>query len=247
MPLGLDKVPAKKMVLFFVVDTSFSMEGAKIGALNNAVEEVLPMIGKISQDNNDAEIEIAALQFSSGVKWSYPNPILAENFSWRNLTVDGTTDFGAACTELASKLNQNSGGFMQSASGSYAPVFILLSDGCPTDSYQAPLNNLKGKKWFNAGVKIAIAIGDDANKDVLEEFTGSKEAVFTVHNIDALKKIIRCVSVTSSQVASQSTDTSTKTKQQQVEEQISTTLKDDIDKGTVTPATGGNGIDDDWD
>jgi uncharacterized protein YegL len=246
MSITNEKMPAKKLVLFFVVDTSYSMEGAKIGALNDAVEEVLPMVGKISKDNNDAEIEIAVLQFSSGVKWSYPNPILAEGFSWRTLTVDGMTDFGAACTELLSKLTTKAGGFMKSASGSFAPVFILLSDGGPTDSYQVPLKNLKEKNWFKHGVKIAISIGDDANKSVLEEFTGSKEAVYTVHNIDALKKIIRCVSVTSSQVASQATDISNKTKQQQVEEQINTVLNEEIGTGTVTPATGGNSIDDDW-
>ncbi|NVK66741.1 MAG: VWA domain-containing protein [Flavobacteriales bacterium] len=246
MPIKNDPLPAKKLVLFFVVDTSYSMEGAKIGALNNAVEEVIPMLGEISKDNNDAIVEIAVLQFSSGVKWSYSSPIPAENFSWRTLSVDGATDFGAACTELLSKLTTKGDGFMSSPSGAFAPVFILLSDGGPTDNYKTPLKNLREKNWFKAGVRIAIAIGDDANLSVLEEFTGSKESVFTVHNIEALKKIIRCVSVTSSSVASKTTDTANETKQEQIEKEISNEMQEEIKDGEITPATGGEALDDDW-
>ena len=51
-----------------------------------------------------------------------------------------------------------------------------------------------------------MAIGDDANKDVLKEFTGSMEAVLEVHNAAMLKKMIKFVSVRASQVASKSSN-----------------------------------------
>jgi hypothetical protein len=47
-------------------------------------------------------------------------------------------------------------------------------------------------------------------------------------------------------VASKSSDTSTDSKQQQVEKQIATDLDADLKVGTITPATGGTSIDDDW-
>lgn len=53
-------------------------------------------------------------------------------------------------------------------------------------------------------IKVAVAIGEDANRDVLAEFTGSKEAVVAVHTPEALVKMIRFVSVTASQIGSQS-------------------------------------------
>lgn len=246
MPIKIDPIPAKKLVLFFIVDTSYSMEGAKIGALNNAVEHVLPMVGEISKNNNDSDIEIAVLQFSSGVKWFYPKPVLAENFSWRTLTVDGATDFGAACKELSLKLTTKDGGFMYHPNGAFAPVFILLSDGAPTDLYQIPLKKLTEINWFKAGIKIAIAIGEDANVTVLSEFTGSLESVYTVHNVEALKKIIRCVTITSSMVGSKSSDTSTDSKQEQIQKTIIKDLDEDLKKGTITPAIGGNSVNDDW-
>jgi uncharacterized protein YegL len=119
-----------------------------------------------------------------------------------------------------------------------------MSDGEPTDNYQVGLNKLKSNNWFKSALKFAIAIGDDANKDVLEEFTGSKEAILTVHNTDALKKIIRMVSVTSSQIASTSTTSGDKTKQEQMNEKIQeqTAEMDGVDTVDTT-----NPTDDDWD
>ena len=50
-------VPRRTMTLFFVIDTSGSMAGNKIGAVNDAVENVLPMLDEISASNPDAEIK----------------------------------------------------------------------------------------------------------------------------------------------------------------------------------------------
>lgn len=212
-------VPRRTMTLFFVIDTSGSMEGNKIGAVNDAVVNVLPMLNDISETNPDAEIKVAALEFSNGVNWLYDEPKLAKDFIWQDVTASGLTSLGAACSELASKLSR-SGGFMQSASGSFAPAIILLSDGGPTDDYNTGLAKLRANNWFKSAIKIAIAIGDDADKDVLKDFTGSSEAVITVHNIDALKQIIRVVAVTSSQIGSKSSTAGETTKQEQVVKDI---------------------------
>ena len=131
-------VPRRTMTLFFLIDTSGSMEGNKIGAVNDAVVNVLPMLNDISETNPDAEIKVAALEFSSGVNWLYDEPKLAKDFIWQDVTAGGLTSLGGACAELAAKLSRN-GGFMQSASGSFAPAIILLSDGGPTDNYEVGL------------------------------------------------------------------------------------------------------------
>ena len=43
-------VPRRTMTLFFLIDTSGSMEGNKIGAVNDAVANVLPMLNEISTE-----------------------------------------------------------------------------------------------------------------------------------------------------------------------------------------------------
>ena len=207
-PFEVESVPRRVMPLIFMIDTSGSMGGNKIAALNTAVRESLDEVGEISHNNADAQIKVGALEFSSDAQWMYPQLEDSESFQWQDLQAGGLTSFGAALDELNSKLSK-SHGFMSEPTGTRAPAIILLSDGEPTDEYKHALEKLKGNNWFKIAVKVAIAIGDDANKDVLAEFTGNIEAVITVHDIQQLRKIIRVVSVTSSMVASQSSSVGT--------------------------------------
>ena len=249
MPL-LDEtveVPRRTMTLFFLLDVSGSMEGQKIGAVNDAVVNVLPIIKDISETNPDAEIKIAVLKFSSGCDWLYDEPKSVEDFAYQDAVAGGLTSLGQACQELASKLSRS--GFMKSASGSFAPAIILLSDGGPTDDFQSGLRRLKDNNWFKAAIKIAIAIGDDADKDVLKDFTGSSEAVITVHNIEALKQIIRVVAVTSSQIGSKSSSAGDATKQDQVIKDVQDAVQN-VD-GAESDSTSASNVDssqyiDDW-
>ena len=94
---SFDKVeaaPRRVMTLIFLVDTSGSMEGEKMGQVNDTIENILPEIGEISSTNADAEIKIAVLEFSSGIEWMYPEPISAEDFTWQNLEAGGLTSMG---------------------------------------------------------------------------------------------------------------------------------------------------------
>lgn len=240
----VESVPRRTMTLFFVIDTSSSMSGNKIGAVNDAIVNVLPILEDISAENSDAEIKVAALEFSSGCKWLYNEPKLANEFIWQDVTASGLTSLGEACMELSSKLSRN--GFMKSASGSFAPVIILLSDGGPTDNYKSGLAKLQENNWFKAAIKIAIAIGEKADLDVLTDFTGNVEAVFTVHNIDALKQIIRVVAVTSSQIGSKSSTAGNTNKQEQVVEEIKNNVEN-ISGAESATNVDTSSYDDDWD
>ena len=93
---------------------------------------------------------------------------------------------------------------MSDASGSFAPAIFLMSDGEPTDNYQDALNKLKQNNWFKKSIKVALAIGEQANKIVLEEFVGNSEAVLTAHDPSTLMKMIQFVSVRSSEIGSRS-------------------------------------------
>lgn len=198
------EVPRRTMVLFFVVDCSGSMSGSKIGTVNSAIEEIVPEIKNISEENADAQIKVATLAFSTGAQWMDSAPVAAENYRWNYLDANGVTDLGEACTQLNEKLSRNA--FMSDVTGSFAPAIFLMSDGEPTDNYRHGLDKLKQNNWFKKAIKVAVAIGDDANQTVLSEFTGNSEAVITVHSPEALKKWIRFVSVTASQIGSKSSN-----------------------------------------
>ena len=208
----LDQVtpsPRKIMTLFYIVDTSGSMSSDKIGSVNSAMEEAITVdLPDISTANDDAEIRVAIMQFSSGCSWITPSsgPIGIGDVIWNDLHVNGLTDLGAACVELDKKLSRNE--FLESQTGAYAPVILLFSDGGPTDNWEKGLEQLKKNNWFKHAIKIAIAIGEDADKTVLATFTGTPESVIAVNDKHTLKALIRKVSVRASEFQSHSKQTS---------------------------------------
>ena len=247
----VDQLPRRTLTVFFLIDTSGSMAGGKISSLNVAIRDTLPMLEQISSENTDTEIKIAALQFASGCDWMYPRPLPVEDFEWNDLEATGLTSLGAAYQELLKKLSQTSG-FMQEANASCAPVMILFSDGVPTDDAKHSLEHLKTNNWYKAAIKIAVAIGDDANKDVLKEFVNdNSEAVLTVHNVTDLKKMIYLVSVTATQVASKGVSVGTdapESRQEEVMQDIKKTIKNDssLKKVDVGADADDNKGSDDW-
>ena len=202
-------VARRTMVLFFVVDCSGSMAGSKIGAVNSAIEEIVPELSSISASNADSQIKIATLAFSTGADWVTSSPVEAEHFVWNYLEAYGVTDWGDACCQLNAKLSKND--FLSDSTGSFAPAIFLMSDGEPTDDYKHGLEKLKQNNWYKKAIKVAIAIGENANKNILAEFTGTPESVITVHHPEALKKWIKFVSVRASEIGSRSANSNSGT------------------------------------
>ena len=196
--------PRKVMTLFYLIDTSESMTGSRIGTVNSAMEECQNLLKEMAQSNDDAEIKVAVLQFSSGCSWITPTtgPVSLDMWQWEDLRPGGITDFGAALIELDKKLSRKE--FLQSQTGAYAPVILLFSDGGPTDNWKKGLEILKKNNWFKHAIKIAIDIDSGSERRVLEEFTGHSEAILEAKNQSILKKMIREVSVRASDFQSHS-------------------------------------------
>ena len=206
--MGLVKkvqVARRMCPVIFMLDTSGSMAGAPIGAVNAAIEGVLPELISMNESNSDNEIKVGVMTFDSEVRWitgdsGLVSPEDLKN-SWNDLNADGLTSMGEAFLELKRRLSIKEGGFMKRASGSVAPVLFLLSDGDPTDDYQYGLNKLQENSWYKVAAKVAIGYGE-SNDDVLREFTRNVETVLHTNNPQDLKKLIRFVAITSSRVAS---------------------------------------------
>jgi uncharacterized protein YegL len=194
-------ITRRQMVMFFLIDTSGSMEGTKISSVNTAIREVIPELRDVG--GADIDLKIAVLEFSTGLRWQNPaGPVSVETFAWNNLAAGGVTNMGAAFHELNAKLSRNS--FLQAPSASLAPVIILMSDGLPSDEWENSLGVLKNNTWYKSAVKVALAIGSDADAEVLARFTGDPEAVLTVYTPETLRAWIKKVSITSSQIGSRS-------------------------------------------
>lgn len=191
------ELASRPLHFFWVVDCSGSMYGEKIGAVNHAIQSVIPEMADAALENPNAKLLIRTLKFSTGATWITSNPVPVEDFEWEDLEANGITDLGKAYDLLAGQLT-----IPPMTDRALPPVIVLLSDGCPTDNYKDSLNKLKSLPWGKKAVKIAISIGQDADNDVLADFTGNSELVLQANNAVALTNMIKWASTAASVVSS---------------------------------------------
>lgn len=182
-------VGSRPLHFFWIVDTSGSMSyDGKIQELNTAVKEALPNMRSAAASNPEAEVLVRVLSFESSASW-VTQPTKVEDFVWENLTTGGLTAMGEALTKVADQLKMP-----PMSSRGLPPVLALVSDGQPTDEFTAGLARLNGEPWAKRAVRCAIAIGRDADHDVLRAFTGPEYPVFHAGNSDQLAAFIRWMS-----------------------------------------------------
>ena len=87
----------------------------------------------------------------------------------------------------------------------FPPVLVLVTDGRPTDSWKESLRHLLEIPWGSKAVRMAIAIGRDANHGVLQEFIGRDSGRRPLHagSPDDLAALIRWTSTVVVRQASQ--------------------------------------------
>lgn len=204
---GLDRAPRKDLHVFYVLDTSGSMEGAKISALNHAMEETTTALKDLAKANADANLKIAVLEFNSGCKWMTPNgpESLEEDFVYEYLGSGGLTDIGSALLDLDEKLSRNA--FLDSMTGALMPVIIFMTDGYATDDYKKALEQIRQNRWFSRATKIGFALGEDPDVAMIANIVGNSEAVIKTTDLDLFKRLMKFVSVSASMLASKSRTT----------------------------------------
>ncbi|MGP3971291.1 vWA domain-containing protein [Streptomyces sp. 6N223] len=155
----------------WLLDCSTSMAIAgKINQLNFAIREAIPEMRSAADDNPAASLVVRAITFSSGAYWHIRTPTPVKEFEWRDVQASGGTDLGKALKLVSKELT--SPPMPQRA---LRPVLALVSDGLPMDDWRAGLRSVDATPWGKRSVRVAIGIGDDADKGMLKEFLGNPE------------------------------------------------------------------------
>ncbi len=162
---------AKRPLQFiWMVDCSGSMQGKKIESLNFAIREAIKPMQDVADENPNAEIFVRAVKFSDGAQWHVPQAKEVHDFRWPEVDADGVTDMGKALSMVADALKVEN-----MPQRGLPPVLVLVSDGQPTDDFGGGLKKLLDQPWGKKAVRISVAIGDDADLDVLQKFIGNAE------------------------------------------------------------------------
>ncbi len=143
----------------------------KIQALNQAIRQSLPGMAAVAQQNPEARVLVRAVSFSDQAIWHLAEPTPVQKLQWLDLKADGITAMGSALELVASVLQSP-----PMEERALPPVLVLISDGQPTDDFETSLAKLMRLPWAQKAVRLAIAMGHDADHDVLQQFIGPEPA-----------------------------------------------------------------------
>lgn len=185
------ELASRPLHFFWICDCSGSMQAdGKIQSLNNAIKEAIPHTRKAAADNPNAQVFVRAVRFSDGAQWHVVQPTPVADFRWTDLTPGGLTDMGKALALVAEQLEMP-----PMTDRALPPILVLVSDGRPTDDFGDGLRRLMELPWGRRAVRIAIAIGEDADHGPLQEFIANPEIpVLQANNSETLVNYIRWAS-----------------------------------------------------
>ncbi|NMO54285.1 tellurium resistance protein [Actinoplanes sp. TBRC 11911] len=190
---------SRPLHFFWITDCSGSMaSGGKIQSLNSAIREALPHMRRVAHENPNAQVLVRVLTFATNARWLTAAPVPIEQFTWTDLQAGGVTDLGRALTMVADALK-----VPPMSARALQPVLAVVSDGRPTDRFEEGLAELLRQPWGARSIRIAIAIGGDADHHVLNRFIGDPQRQpLTANNSAELVELIRWVSTAPVKLAS---------------------------------------------
>ncbi|MCL1988205.1 MAG: VWA domain-containing protein [Firmicutes bacterium] len=206
--MAIDSVPIigggvskRELKIFWLIDVSGSMAiDGKMTAVNRAIKAVIPELQSSAEDFPDIQTYVQAMKFGNGAEWHNSSAEKIESYVWREIDAEqAVTDMGAAMQLLAHELTEEKLG-----KKAIPPVIILLSDGQPTDNYEGGLEELLKQRWSKKSIRVAIAIGKDADEEKLKMFCSNPVEIppFVAGNETQLVKFIKWASVALSRTAS---------------------------------------------
>lgn len=181
----------RPLPVIILVDVSGSMKAnGKIDALNAAMADMIASFAE--EANRRVQIEVAIITFGQGEAKVHHRLQPASQVTWENMEAAGKTPLGGAF-DLAREMLEDRG---QVPSRAYIPTIVLVSDGRPTDEWRDALSKLLASERGRKAARLAMAIGDDAEMPMLNEFLADATAtVFLAHEARQIKDFFRQVTM----------------------------------------------------
>jgi uncharacterized protein YegL len=184
---------AKPLPVIVLADVSGSMgEAGKITALNAAIADMIRTFAHESRVR--AEIQVGIIAFGDKTaSFVLPLTSVGKIADIPTLVVTpGNTPMGQAFA-LARQTIEDKEAIPSRA---YRPVLILVSDGQPNDEWELPFEELCKSERCQKTSRYALAIGNDADEEMLRKFANNPEApLFMTHEASDIHRFFRAVTM----------------------------------------------------
>lgn len=158
-------IARRQLQVILALDCSGSMRGDRIASLNYALRTAIPELRGVAEENPEVDVRVRVLRFATGAQWHVEAPMPVAELRWEDLQAEGETDMGAAFALLAEALRPEAMPGRQ-----LPPVVVIASDGFPSDDVEAGLRVFFAEPNAEAAIRLAIAVGADADQEILERF-----------------------------------------------------------------------------
>ncbi|WP_373086109.1 VWA domain-containing protein [Sneathiella sp.] len=165
LPLDPSAIARRQLQILLAIDCSGSMQGDRIASLNYAMRTALPELRNVAAENPEVDVRMSVLRFASTAEWQIEAPEPVEKVQWTDLTAEGETHMGDALHLLAARLTADAMPGRQ-----LPPVVVLASDGYPTDDFEAGFEAFFAADHTMSAIRLAVAIGSDADNEMLGRF-----------------------------------------------------------------------------
>ena len=162
--------PSARLPICLVLDTSGSMDGAPI----NELQEGIRIFYKALEEDEIAKLsaEIAIVTFGNGGVQVLNDFASIERQNIPRLTAGGLTPMGEAIEVALDLLENRKNEYKAAGVDYYQPWMVVMTDGMPTDDVNNAIQRTKALVENRKLVVFPLAIGEQADKQVLEALSG---------------------------------------------------------------------------
>lgn len=182
---------ARPLPVIILADTSGSMSiDGKIEAMNQSLRDMVKSFAAESRVRG--EIHLGVITFGGSATAHLPLTPAHQIQGIDEFVASGGTPMGAAM-DIARQLVEDQALIPSRA---YRPILVLISDGHPTDDWEGPFHALLASERAMKATRIALAIGNDADEAMLNEFANDLEApLFHADNAAEIVRFFRAVTM----------------------------------------------------
>ncbi|SHK77586.1 Uncharacterized conserved protein YegL, contains vWA domain of TerY type [Anaerocolumna jejuensis DSM 15929] len=172
----------RALPIFILADTSGSMEGEKIQAVNKAIQEMIVTLRNVNDIRGVFKISIITFGEDKVTVQQYPTDV--NDLEFEELKAVGRTPMGEAISVVTELIEDKE----IIKSKDYLPTVVLISDGYPTDYLGGtnatiddylkwePIKNMQESERSKKCMRVAMSVDSSTDLNMLRAFlnNGSK-------------------------------------------------------------------------